>query len=223
MRKPQALKFLFILTAVVILLQQVFNYIYIKRLDKKYSTIITNKLEVLKSFEITSTESAVMQHAVVSLVHNQGKGYDSVIKRINQSSLNIQNQFARMRRHAISPDENASVDSLSAIFGIYTGKCNSDITMVKTAQVNPATSAQLVADLRETYNDLINEQIKQTSFFVRNGERISDEISANTNKTSIFIFAVGILPFLVLSLILVLAGLTLFVLGSSVNWFRNLE
>jgi hypothetical protein len=203
--------------------QQIFNYLYIKRLDKKYSDIITDKLEILRSFALVSNQSSSVQRGMIQLIRYKGKGYDSVNKQIAQGSLTIEHLLSKMKEHAVSADENASIDTFGTLFGLYKAKCDSDMTIIRTTQLDSATSAKLITELREVYLDFTGKQLKECNYFIGNGEKVSDEISANTSKTSAFLLFVGILPFIVMSMMLVLAALTLFVLGYSVNWFRNME
>jgi len=223
LRKSTYLKIVLIAFGVVLIAQQVFNYVYIKRLDRQYSDIITDKLEILRSFVLVSNQSARLQHSMNQMIRDHGKTYDSVNKQMTQSVPNINRMISKMKQYAVSTEENASIDSLGEIFGIYISKCNSDMAVMKAGKVDSITSAGMIADLREIYIDFTANQLQESNYFIRNGEKVSNEISANTDKTSAFILFVGVLPFIVMSMLLVLAALTLFVLGYSVNWFRNME
>ncbi len=223
LRKSAYLKIILVAFGVVLIAQQVFNYVYIKRLDRKYSDIITDKLEILRSFALVSNQSASLERAMVHLIRYNGKDYDSVTKQIGYGSSNINNLLSKMKQHAVSADENASIDSLGSLFSTYMAKCNSDLVIMKSKQVDSAAATSIIGELREVYTDFTSKQLKEITHFIGNGEKVSDEISANTSKTSAFLLFIGILPFIVMSMMLVLAALTLFVLGYSVNWFRNME
>ena len=223
MRKSNLLKFILVAFGVILISQQVFNYIYIKRLDKQYSDIIRDKLEILRSFALLSNQSASLQRAMNQMIRFNVKDYDSVTKQVSQGSSNIQRLISKMKEHAVSDEENANIDSLGSVFGTYIAKCNSDIAIVKTTKVDSETSAKLLSGLREVYLDFTGKQLTESNYFIGNGERVSNEITANTDKTSVFLFFVGILPFVVMLMMLIMAALILFVLGYSLDWFRHLE
>ena len=223
MRKSTYLKIILVAFGVILIAQQIFNYVYIKRLDRQYSDIITDKLEILRSFELITNESVHLQRGMVHMIRFNGKDYDSVTKEIGNNSADLRNQLAKMKHHVVSNDETTSIDSLEAIFGVYMAKCNSDMVIMKSGNVDSAKATALIADLREVYLDFTGKQLKESIHFIGNGEKVSEEITANTNKTSAFLLFVGVLPFIVMSMLLILAAFILFVLGYSVNWFRNME
>jgi len=223
LRKSSYLKIILVAFGIILISQQICNYIYIKKLDKQYSDIIRDKLEILRSFALLSNQSSRLQRSMNQLIRFNGKDYDSVTKQISQGSSNIQSLISKMKEHAVSAEEGANIDSLGSVFGTYIAKCNSDIAIMKTTKVDSETAAKLLSDLREVYLDFTGRQLKESNYFIANGERVSDEITANTSKTSAFLLVVGIFPFIAMLLLLILAGLILFVLGYSVNWFRNME
>jgi len=216
-------KIVIAILGLILLIQQIVNYNYIKRLDKEYSDIITDKLNILQSFELTSYASEKMQRAMVRLSNNRGKKYDSLKNIIDNYQIDIQANLDKMKKYAVSSSENVSIDTMETIFNIYKRECYNDLIVLRPGTTDSTQASKMVLQLRETYNDFMSQQIRQSRFFVQQGEKVSNDITANTNKTSVLLLVVGILPFIALALTAIVALITLIILGNSLNWFRSAE
>jgi hypothetical protein len=112
---------------------------------------------------------------------------------------------------------------MQAIFRNYKNECYDDLLVLHSRKTDSAEASKMVTGLREIYNNFMNQQIRQIRFFVQQGEKLSDDITANTNQASLYLLIVGILPFIALLCIALVAIVSLIILGNSLNWFRSTD
>lgn len=223
MNRSRIFRLVIAILACILLAQQIVNYYYIKSLDRQYSDIITDKLSVLESLEGTAYASENMERAVIRLANNRGKKYDSLISIADKNRREINSNLLTMKKYAVSESENASIDTLNTLYNSYTQIVDTSLKSIKTVMPDSLRAAVMVSLIREKYNDFMSKQISQSRFFVERGKQVSDSITANTNKTSVLLLMIGILPFITFICIILVALVTLIILGNSMNWFRSSE
>jgi hypothetical protein len=211
-----------VLFGIMLLASQIYNYLYIKELNRNYREIITTKTLELQSLEIITREASDIQHALLQIALNS-KDIERWKKEVSSSGTNIDSQYSHLEKLMTAPKENKSIVRLKKMYMVYKESYASTLTLLIANRSGYKMAAAYIEKLKPVYEGYFDEQEKQTEFFRSGAEVLSDKLTIKTKKVSTLMLFIGTLPYLLLVSVFIIAFVVILWLGNIVNWFRIQE
>jgi CHASE3 domain sensor protein len=118
-----------VLFGIMLLASQIYNYLYIKELNRNYREIITTKTLELQSLEIITREASDIQHALLQIALNS-KDIERWKKEVSSSGTNIDSQYSHLEKLMTAPKENKSIVRLKKMYMVYKESYASTLTLL---------------------------------------------------------------------------------------------
>jgi hypothetical protein len=214
--------FLIIFGAILLCLQ-VFNYLYVRNLDRKYSELLSNKMEALISFQVIAHESSDIQRALRSLTISELKDSTKWRKEIRESDRKIRDKFNLLNKSAASDSEKMLISNFKDLYTSYKFKVDSFSSLLYKHPINDTSLASTFGNVRVMYEDYMNSEDQNTAYFRDKALQTSEKITKDTEHATNLMLFVGTLPFLILACGLIISLVVILWLGSSMRWLKRTE
>jgi hypothetical protein len=214
--------FLLIFGATLLCLQ-VFNYLYIRNLDKEYSTVIRTKIDAMQSFQVIAHETSDIQRGIRNLCFAKSNDSNIWINEIRQSKQKINDRFAVLDHLAANDSEKAAISDLRNKYQAYNLRSDSFIRNFNARRSDDVVMNTGFLKIRDNYENFMAKEDEDTEYFRNQAEKSSDLITRNMHTTSNILLFVGTLPYLLLVCGLIIAILAVLWLGASLKWFSRAE
>ena len=223
MKGPAIIRILLIFFGILLLANQVFNYLYIRRLDDDYMSIVTKETKELQSFEIITRESSDIQRALLNIAIVEPSEYKIWRDEITQSQDRLDSQYVNLDKLATDEKEKASIKKLGEVYSKYK-QGYSALLVLLLAENYPGTHQnEKIRQLGGMYEYFMDQQEKQMAFFRQNTEAESEKLKSKSYTTSTVLLFVGTLPYLLFICVLIVSLVLVLWLGNIMNWFRQQE
>jgi hypothetical protein len=203
--------------------QQIFTYYYVKRLDRNYSGLITKKTTELRAINLISNESSNIQTSLLTIAIIEPGKYPLYAAKIKKSEHALDSLFGVMLNVCESDKDKKAVGELKKEYESYKGKYTPLLSSLLAENFAGTRQQQGIEDLRNSFDNYLDQQEKQAEFFKKRAEILSDKFSHQNHKTSTLVLLVGSLPYLILGCALIISFIVIVVLGNVMNWFRHQE
>ena len=208
---------------IVLLANQIFNYLYVRRLDADYMSIVEKETWELQSFEIITRESSDIQRALLNIAISPPSEYKIWQDEINQSQQRLDSQFVNLGVLAKSSKEKASLEKLHHLFSGYKEQYSELLVLLLAEPTTGTHQNEKIKQLGRTYEYYMNQQEKQIAFFRQNAEAESEKLKSKSYATSTVLLFVGTFPYLLLICSVIVSLIVVLWLGNIMNWFRHEE
>ena len=223
MNKSRFFRLFILAFGITLLCLQIYNYIYVKKLDARYSKIITDKTSALQAFAVITRESSDIQNALLQISILNGGNSGKWQQEINQSASRIDSEYTMLEKSVTCKKEIPSLSLLKNSYSKYKTGYQSVLSLLLSGKISNEQASSEVEKLKLTYDSFLQQQEAQIEFFRERAELSSDKLTASTKRTTAMMLFVGTLPYLILVIGLIISFVVILWLGNVVNWFRHQE
>jgi len=209
--------------SLVLLGSLLYNYKYVKDINKNYNDIVSKESKEFQAFESITLESSAIQRALLNIAIVAPPEYNFWQTTIDQSQAKIDKQFNNLQQLADSPDEKAAISKLSDSYLNYKKDYSRLDVLLLAENFKGTNQDEKIKELGTTYDSYMKQQESQLAFFRQRAEDKSTDIRTSSNRTLTVLLVVGTLPYTLLACFLVVSFIVLMLLGSTTNWFNHRE